>query len=217
MSIDPAADFFELDLVADLDRLGDGELNPGDHVADRVLGGEADDRRQHGGRGEDPGGELLEFGELGDRDRGDDQEDDQEREAAQEAQPRLGRAGDLGNCRRHGGKTTYRGASRSAIPGEPDFPYTNWGPWLARARGAAGDGHGDRDLGADRDRRQPRRAASEAGENADDLSATALALAQMAQELSFLLVPSRSPRARARRWPRRCAASACVAFRRLAR
>ena len=55
MSIDPAADFLELDLVADLDRLGDGELNPGDHVADRVLGGEADDRRQHRGRGEDPG------------------------------------------------------------------------------------------------------------------------------------------------------------------
>ena len=111
MSVTRPLTFFEVDPVADLDRLSDGELNPGDHVADRVLGGEADDRRQHRGRGEDPGGEPLELGELGERDRADDEEDDQDREAAQEAQTGLGRARDLGNCRRHGGKTTYRGAS----------------------------------------------------------------------------------------------------------
>jgi CAAX protease family protein len=76
-----------------------------------------------------------------------------------------------------------------AIPGKPEFPYSNWGPWLAllgvlMALGTAivlsvpiaiVD-----NLGA---------AAGEAGKNADGLSGTALALAQMAQELSFLLVP----------------------------
>ena len=95
MSVTRPLDFFELDPVADFDRLGDRELDPGDHVADRVLGGEADDRGEHRGRGEDPGGELLEFGELGERDRRDDDEDDQDREPAQEAQPGLGRARDL--------------------------------------------------------------------------------------------------------------------------
>ena len=41
---DPALDLLEGDPVADLDRLGDRELNAGDHVGDRVLGGEADDQ-----------------------------------------------------------------------------------------------------------------------------------------------------------------------------
>jgi membrane protease YdiL (CAAX protease family) len=76
-----------------------------------------------------------------------------------------------------------------AIPGEREFPYSNWGPWLAllgvlMALGTAivlsvpiaiVDNLGD--------------TAGEAGKNADGLSGTALALAQMAQELSFLLVP----------------------------
>jgi CAAX protease family protein len=76
-------------------------------------------------------------------------------------------------------------APPDAIPGEPDFPYSNWGPWLGllgilMALGTAillsvpiaiVD------------------TAGEAGKNADELSGTALALAQMAQELSFLLVP----------------------------
>jgi uncharacterized protein len=80
-------------------------------------------------------------------------------------------------------------APPDAIPGEPDFPYTNWGPWLAllgvlMALGTAivisvpiaiVDNLAD--------------TAGEAGKNADGLSGTALALAQMAQELSFLLVP----------------------------
>jgi hypothetical protein len=54
-----------------------------------VLGGEADDRREHRGRGEDAGGEALQLGELGDRDRREDDEDDEDRQAAQEAKPRF--------------------------------------------------------------------------------------------------------------------------------
>lgn len=84
-------------------------------------------------------------------------------------------------------------APPEAIPSKPEFPYTNWGPWLAllgvlMALGTAvaisvpiaivdnlaGTAH----------------TAAESGKNADQgLSSTALALAQMAQELSFLLVP----------------------------
>jgi CAAX protease family protein len=80
-------------------------------------------------------------------------------------------------------------APPDAIPGEPDFPYTNWGPWLALLGVLMALGTAivisvpiaivDNLAGT----------AGEAGKNADDLSATALALAQMAQELSFLLVP----------------------------
>jgi uncharacterized protein len=80
-------------------------------------------------------------------------------------------------------------APPEAIPWKPDFPYSNWGPWLGLlgvllAIGTAivisvpiaiVDNLGE--------------AANEVGENANDLSSTALALAQMAQELSFLLVP----------------------------
>ena len=80
-------------------------------------------------------------------------------------------------------------APPEAIPAKPEFPYTNWGPWLAllgvlMALGTAiaisvpiaiVDNVAD--------------TAGEAGKNADGLSGTALALAQMAQELSFLLVP----------------------------
>ena len=95
MSVTRPSTSSKLDPVADLDRLGDRELDPGDHVGDRVLGGEADDRREHRGRGEDPGREPLQLGELGEGDRGEDEEDDQDSEAAQEAQPRFGRARDL--------------------------------------------------------------------------------------------------------------------------
>jgi uncharacterized protein len=80
-------------------------------------------------------------------------------------------------------------APPDAIPGKPDFPYSNWGPWLAvlgvvLAIGTAivlsvpiaiVDQLGE--------------SVGEVGENTDDLSATALALAQFAQELCFLLVP----------------------------
>ena len=82
-------------------------------------------------------------------------------------------------------------APPEAIPGKPEFPYSNWGPWLAvlgvlMAIGTAivlsipiaiVDGIAD--------------SAGDVGENAgaNDLSATALALAQLAQELAFLLAP----------------------------
>jgi len=54
-----------------------------------VLGGEADDRGEHRGRGEDAGGDALELRELTQRDRDQDDEDDEDREAAQEAQARF--------------------------------------------------------------------------------------------------------------------------------
>jgi len=60
-----------------------------------MLGGEADDRGEHGGRGEDAGGEALQLGELGDRDRRQDDEDDQDQEPAEEAQAGLGGPRDL--------------------------------------------------------------------------------------------------------------------------
>jgi membrane protease YdiL (CAAX protease family) len=80
-------------------------------------------------------------------------------------------------------------APPDAIPGKPDFPYSNWGPWLAvlgvvLAIGTAivlsvpiaiVDQLGE--------------FAADGSESSDDLSATALALAQFAQELCFLLVP----------------------------
>ena len=69
--------------VADPDRLGDRDLDPGDHVGDRVLGGEADDQPEHRGRGEDAGGQPLQLGELAQRDhRQDDEDDDEERGGA---------------------------------------------------------------------------------------------------------------------------------------
>ena len=81
-------------------------------------------------------------------------------------------------------------APPDAIPGKSEFPYSNWGPWLAvlgvlMAIGTAivlsipiaiVDALADSSVGI--------------GESTDrDLSATALALAQFAQELAFLLVP----------------------------
>ena len=86
---DPPVDLLEDDPVADLDRLRDRELNPGDHVADRVLGGEADDRRQHRCRGEDPRRQPLQLGELAEGYGEEDEEDDQDDQAAEEAEPGL--------------------------------------------------------------------------------------------------------------------------------
>jgi uncharacterized protein len=76
-------------------------------------------------------------------------------------------------------------APPDAIPGEPDFPYSNWGPWLALLGILMALGTAillSVPIAIVDDLR-------EAGENADELSDTALAFAQMAQELSFLLVP----------------------------
>ena len=55
------------DPVAEPDRLGDRELDPGDHVAERLARGEADDQPEHRARGEDPGREALDLGELAQR------------------------------------------------------------------------------------------------------------------------------------------------------
>src|SRR6476659_3398361 len=77
-------------------------------------------------------------------------------------------------------------APPDAIPGRPEFPYTNWGPWLAllgvlMALGTA--------IAISVPIAIVDNLADTAGKNADGLSGTGLALAQMAQELSFLLVP----------------------------
>jgi membrane protease YdiL (CAAX protease family) len=78
-------------------------------------------------------------------------------------------------------------APPEAIPWKPEFPYSNWGPWvgllgvlLAIGAGivlsvpiAIVDNLGD----------------GGAGGNGDELGSTALALSQMALEASFLLVP----------------------------
>jgi len=77
-------------------------------------------------------------------------------------------------------------APPDAIPGRPEFPYANWGPWLAllgvlMALGTA--------IAISVPIAIVDNLADTAGKNADGLSGTGLALAQMAQELSFLLVP----------------------------
>ena len=59
MSVTRPSTFFEADPVADLIGWVIGKLHPGDHVGDRVLGGEADDQPEHGGRGEDAGGQAA--------------------------------------------------------------------------------------------------------------------------------------------------------------
>ena len=55
--------------VADADRLGDGEHDPGDEVRERLAGREAEDGRGDRAGGEQRRGELVEAGELGERER----------------------------------------------------------------------------------------------------------------------------------------------------
>ena len=129
-----------------------------------------------------PGGELLQFGELGDRDRGDDQDDDQDQRGgagSAAASWSSGRPGKLpATWRQNYLPRRHRRDSRSTR----SSPTTNWGALAALLGRADGDRHGDRALGADRDRRQPRRRQANSAH-------AALALAQLAQEASFLLVP----------------------------
>jgi uncharacterized protein len=105
-------------------------------------------------------------------------------------------------------------APPEAIPGKPEFPYSNWGPWLAvlgllLALGTAivisvpiaiVDKIGT---------------VNDVGENADELSSAALAAAQMAQELSFLLVPFAIAASKGARVAEAMRRLGLVAFRRL--
>jgi membrane protease YdiL (CAAX protease family) len=68
-----------------------------------------------------------------------------------------------------------------AIPGPRDFPYSNWGPWLAVLGVLLA-------LGSAVVLSVPIAIVDDPGAG-NDLSSTALALAQLAQEASFLLVP----------------------------
>ena len=73
-------------------------------------------------------------------------------------------------------------APPDAIPGKPEFPYTNWGPWLALLGVLMA-------LGTAIVISVPIAIVDNPARQGEDLSGTALALAQLAQELSFLLVP----------------------------
>ena len=68
---------------------------PRDQVGDHRAAGEADDQPEHGGRGEDPGGEALDLGELAQRQRDPDQDDRHEDEPADQPQAGPGLAGEL--------------------------------------------------------------------------------------------------------------------------
>jgi uncharacterized protein len=72
-------------------------------------------------------------------------------------------------------------APPEAIPGKPEFPYTNWGPWLALLGVLMA-------LGTAIVFSVPIAIVDNPGAG-EDLSGAALALAQLGQELSFLLVP----------------------------
>jgi len=74
-------------------------------------------------------------------------------------------------------------APPDAIPGRPEFPASNWGPWLAVLGLLLA-------LGTAIVISVPIAIVDGVGEGGEpDLGSTALALAQIAQELSFLLVP----------------------------
>ena len=68
--LDDAVVLLERDPVADAQRLGDREHDPGDEVGERLAGGEADDRGHERARGEEAAGdpaEPLELRERGER------------------------------------------------------------------------------------------------------------------------------------------------------
>ncbi len=65
--LDHAVVVLERDPVADAQRLGDREHDPGDEVGQRLAGGEADDRRDERARGEEAAGDAAEPGELRER------------------------------------------------------------------------------------------------------------------------------------------------------
>ena len=92
--LDHAVVVLERDPVADAQRLGDREHDPGDQVGERLARGEADDRRGERARGEQAGRQLLEPGELARRAEDAEHDDHQPHEPADEAQPRVGLLGD---------------------------------------------------------------------------------------------------------------------------
>ena len=125
---------------------------------------------------------------------------------------------DLETCETAGGMEAKlpTAAPPEAIPGKPDFPYSNWGPGLAvlgvllaiataivlsipiaiadqLGSGVGFDGSGDD----------------------GELSAAALSAAQMAQELSFLLVPFAIAASKGATLARAARRLGLVAFRRL--
>ena len=116
--VDPAAVLPDRHRVADPDRLGDGDQDPGDEVGQRLAGCEADHQAEHGAGGEDPGGEPLELREAAQRQGGADHQDDHEQQATDEPQPGLRRARQrpLAHLRGH----VPRSGDRQAVDGERD-------------------------------------------------------------------------------------------------
>ncbi len=82
----------EGDPVADPQRLGEREHDPGDEVGQRLAGGEADDRRGDHAGGQDARRDPVDARELRQRDGEAEQQDHRVDEAAHEAQPRSGLA-----------------------------------------------------------------------------------------------------------------------------
>ena len=183
MSVTRPLDFLELMRSPILIGWEIGDLDPGDHVGDRVLGGEADDRGEHRGRGEDAGGELLSSVNW-----------------AIAIAARTIRTTRIASRRRKRSLVLVERetcetagvmeanlpmrAPRGRVPGTAHSPAPNWGPWLALlgvlllALGAAIVllGSRPRPRRPPRDRQGPQRRRHRARPARD-------------QELSFLLVP----------------------------
>ena len=92
--LDDAVVVLERDPVADAQRLGDREHDPGDEVGQRLAGGEADDRGHERAGGEEAAGDLAEARELRERGEHAGRQQHQRHEPAHEAQPRVGLLGD---------------------------------------------------------------------------------------------------------------------------
>ena len=88
--LDGAGDVLDGHEVADPDRLGDEEQDPGHRVGERLAGREADDRGGEGAGGEDARREAVQRRELGDRDRDADDRDRGLDDPPDEAQARVG-------------------------------------------------------------------------------------------------------------------------------
>jgi hypothetical protein len=81
--------------IPDADRLRDREQDPGDRVGERRPRGEAHHQTDHGGGGEDAGGQPPRRLELRERERDADHDDAGEDQPAHQAQPRGGHRGQL--------------------------------------------------------------------------------------------------------------------------
>ncbi len=116
--VDPAGRVVECDPIADPERLGHGEADPGDHVAERLAGREADDQAQHRARGEDAGRQPLDLRELAQGQGDPDQQDRDEDEPPH--QPQTGRGGPRDAALRKGSGHAGPAGDHQAVDEEGD-------------------------------------------------------------------------------------------------